>query len=157
MRLHAYLAQALNPGQSSLKYAQLPGISETESAELIQQYPLLADLIFSLEQKEDDRVREVKKVASKWCKLDLVDASFQVIDDRVVTPSSIVYLVVKIRLTPPTYIPAKPSLDDKRNYKFLADRKDAEDITPDISVSNSAHAPHWPSVCAVPRLIFYRR
>lgn len=77
MRLHGYLAQALNPGQISLRYAQLPGISESDSADLVQQYPLLADLIFSLEEKADDRVREVKKVASKWGKLDLVDASFQ--------------------------------------------------------------------------------
>ena len=77
MRLHAYLAQGLNPGQTSLRYAQLPGISESESEELVQKYPLLADLIFSLEEKADDRVREVKKVASKWGKLDLVDASFR--------------------------------------------------------------------------------
>lgn len=77
MRLHAYLAQALSPGQTSLKYAQLPGISERESEELVLQYPQLADLIFSLEQTSDERVRELKKVASKWGKLDLVDASFQ--------------------------------------------------------------------------------
>ena len=77
MRLHGYLTQALNPGQTSLRYAQLPGISEGESEELVQQYPLLSDLIFSLEENADDRVREVKKVASRWCRLDLVDASFQ--------------------------------------------------------------------------------
>lgn len=77
MRLYAYLAQGLNPGQTSLRYAQLPGISESESEELARKYPLLTDLVFSLEDNNDDRVREVKKVASKWCRLDLVDTSFQ--------------------------------------------------------------------------------
>ncbi|TCD69184.1 secretory subunit [Steccherinum ochraceum] len=149
MRLHAYLVQALNPGQTSLKYAQLPSISDSESQELVQQFPLLADLLFSLEEKGDDRAREVKKVANKWGKLDLVEASFQVIDDRIVTPSSIVYLVVKVRLTPPTDGPLSFTPDaksyEKRNYEFLASKKDVEDVSPQTTISSLAHAPHWPS------------
>ncbi|KAH8106334.1 DnaJ-domain-containing protein [Cristinia sonorae] len=150
MRLQSYLAQGLNPGQTSLRYAQLPGISESESEELVHKYPLLADLIFSLEEKADDRAREVKKVASKWCKLDLVDASFQVIDDRVVTPSSIVYLVVKARLIPPTSGPVQSATEhaknsEKRDQEFLASKKDMEDIPAQTSVSVTAHAPHWPA------------
>ncbi|THH32152.1 hypothetical protein EUX98_g2021 [Antrodiella citrinella] len=147
MRLHSYIAQALNPGQSTLKYAQLPGISESESEEWIHKYPLLSDLVLSLEEKGDERAREVKKAASKWGKVDLVETSFQVIDDRVVTPSSIVYLVVKLRLTPPTG-PVQPEpvkVNERRNYDFLISKKDAEDIAADTPLSSSAHAPHWPT------------
>jgi len=148
MRLHGYIAQALNPGQSTLKYAQLPGVSETESEEWVHKYPLLSDLILALEEKGDERAREVKKAASKWGKLDLVEASFQVIDDRVVTPSSIVYLVVKVRLTPPTASPVRPEvvkINEKRNYEFLTSKKDAEDIVSETPLNSTAHAPHWPT------------
>ena len=74
-----------------------------------------------------------------------------VIDDRIVTPSSIVYLVVKVRLVSPINGSAQTfsfeaKNNEKRDYAFLSSRKDAEDVSPQIPVSGIAHAPHWPAV-----------
>ena len=76
MRLHAYLAQALTPGDVSAKYAQLPGIEPEEAKALSRQASAVDELIGALGEK-DGRVAEVKKAASRWGRLDLVDASFK--------------------------------------------------------------------------------
>lgn len=77
MRLHAYLAQALTPGDSSIKYAQLPGIQPEEAKELSRQTGALDKLVDTLAEKKDERAVEVEKAASRWGRLDLVDASFK--------------------------------------------------------------------------------
>lgn len=77
MRLHAYLVQALVPGDASLKYAQLPGIEPVEAKELLKEANALEELVDTLEEKKDERAAEVKKAVSHWGSLDLVDASFK--------------------------------------------------------------------------------
>ncbi|KAL4241273.1 hypothetical protein ABKN59_000029 [Abortiporus biennis] len=149
MRLQAYIVQALVPGEESSKFAQLPRITQIDADQLVKEANSVDELIALLKEKGDDRVQDVQKAASKWGKLDLVDASFKVIDDRVVSPSSIVYLVVKARLTPPSgdVIPAVPESaahDEERDSEFLNGRKDAEERYSDNSKNVWAHAPHWP-------------
>ena len=77
MRLHAYITQALYPGQTSLKFAQLPGIKQSESEEFTKESDGYEDLAISLEEKQDGRLSDIKKAISRWGKLDLVDASFK--------------------------------------------------------------------------------
>lgn len=86
-----------------------------------------------------------------------------VIGETTVSPSSIIYLLVKLRLSPPgskgtstsTEITKKElSVDEtkklvQRNHesdeKFLESKLDAEEVAAD-KVNGSAHAPHWPGV-----------
>lgn len=152
LRMHAYLAQAIPPGEDNLAFAQLPGVQEDEARSLSGKVQNMEDLILSLKHDKDERVSQIQKAMNKWGKLDLVGADFKVIDDRLVTPSSIVYLVVKARLVNPS-TPLTPSEaseesklsndNEKRDYEFLTSRKDVEDL-PGL-VNSSAHAPHWPS------------
>jgi translocation protein SEC63 len=77
-----------------------------------------------------------------------------------VTPSSIVFLVVKLRLSPPTSLPATLSeeldadetkrrikINDEKDAQFLTGRKDAEDLPSPETANGWAHAPFWPGVC----------
>lgn len=75
MRLHAYLAQALLPGDERLKLAQLPGIKPSEAKEL--SISAMDAVPATLSEKGDGRSDEVKKALSRWGKLDVVDASFK--------------------------------------------------------------------------------
>ena len=77
MHLHAYLAQALFPGNDKSKYAQLPGISEDDVKTLPEGVSTLEDYIQALEEKGDERLPEIKKAAARWGRLELVDAKFQ--------------------------------------------------------------------------------
>ncbi|KAK2464479.1 hypothetical protein APHAL10511_003458 [Amanita phalloides] len=173
MRLHAYLVQALPPSMISFAsvdgkpinprasiFAQLPGISSPEEANAIAPsaagYP---DFIRALEEKADDRLTDTKTALARWGHLDLVNVSFKVIGERVVSPSAIVYLLVKLRLKSPLAPQPSntntnnPALDadqikhrirqnQEREEEFLKSRGDAEDV-PDTA-SSYAHAPHWP-------------
>ena len=79
-----------------------------------------------------------------------------VIGKTVVTPSSIVYLLVKLRISPPGATVEKKELGveetkrlaqatAKEDEQFLNTREDAEGL--DASSTNRyAHAPHWPRV-----------
>jgi len=90
-----------------------------------------------------------------------------VIGERLITPSAIVFLVVKLRISPP--VPTRTSAaketdeklaaasNDNKDYQFLIGRKEVEDLpqSPGIpTVGGWAHAPYWPAVCA---LILNRR
>ena len=75
MRLHAYLVQALLPGDERLKFAQLPGIKLSEAKEL--SISALDATPAVLTEKGDGRADDVKKALSRWGKLDVVDASFK--------------------------------------------------------------------------------
>ena len=77
MRLHAYLTQALVPGDDTVRFAQLPGIKQTESKDLASQVSAIDAVPATLEEKSDGRSSEVKKALSRWGKLDVVDASFK--------------------------------------------------------------------------------
>lgn len=77
------------------------------------------------------------------------------IGERLVTPSSIVFLLVKLRLRRPLQNDTPSSISEKsakairedreKDDKFLNSRKDTEDIEGALPVW--AHAPHWPGVC----------
>ena len=153
MRLQAYLAQALPP-----------------TAFIDKQF------LRSLDGGDDPTINDVKKaVLEKWGRVEIVDASFKglqsfawhsfsltsiatVIGETVVTPSSIVYLLVKLRISPPGATGAKKETSveveetnrlaqatAKEDEEFLSICEDAEDL--DASSTNGyAHAPHWPGV-----------
>jgi hypothetical protein len=75
-----------------------------------------------------------------------------VIGERIVTPSSIVYLVAKLRILPPT--DSVPEVKDEEENKekeeeFLMSRKDAEDLVGDNPAGGWAHTPYWPGVSAI--------
>ncbi|KAK7450993.1 secretory subunit [Stygiomarasmius scandens] len=161
MRLHAYIVQALLPHESPAKQrlAQLPGIKVDEAKGKEGQVEDIPELISRLEADSDGRVVDVKKAAERWGRLELVDAGYKVIGERIVTPSSIVYLVVKLRLSPPgrakkeetkkepTVDEVKKSIraNEEKDNAFLMSRKDAEDL-PEGAEDGSgwAHAPFWP-------------
>jgi translocation protein SEC63 len=176
MRLHAYLVQALLPGNENLRFAQLPGIQLDEVSLLPPSTRELEDVVGALEKNEDERLSEVRKAVRTWGRIELVDASFKglseassflftlnqiypVIGERLVTPSAIVYLVVKLRLNPPTssstIVHKEPDADetkrllkinDEKDHQFLISRKDAEDMPSIDSAGGWAHAPYWPGV-----------
>ncbi|KAJ3482277.1 hypothetical protein NLI96_g7099 [Meripilus lineatus] len=151
MRLHAYITQALYPGQTTSKFAQLPGIKQSEAEEFAKESDGYEDLTISLEEKHDGRLSDIKKAITRWGKLDLVDASFKVIGDRLVTPSSFVYLLIKARLVPPVSSNpvAKVSEDaannEQRENEFLNSRKEVEELADEQGSGSWVHAPYWPS------------
>ncbi|KAF9069774.1 DnaJ-domain-containing protein [Rhodocollybia butyracea] len=154
MRLHGYLAQALLPRSSpdvKDKLSQLPGIKSEDFLKSDD----FTEVIKELEGNSDSRAENVKKAVARWGRLELVDAAYKVIGERIVTPSSIVYLVVKLRLSPPTSSSAvatkkEPSaeevkqsikINDEKDEEFLLSRKDAEPVKEE---GGYAHAPYWP-------------
>lgn len=87
--------------------------------------------------------------------LSLIDIG-TVIGESIVTPSSIVFLLVKLRISPPGVAVANKDLsveetkrlvqaNDKMDEQFLTSRQDAEDLDAS-SMNESAHAPFWPGV-----------
>ncbi|KAF8554965.1 translocation protein sec63 [Imleria badia] len=148
MRLHAYLVQALVPGKATPAQAQLPGFDSTVSASEKQD---LATFVRDLKESGDDRAVEAGKALENWGALEVVDMGFKVIGERLVTPSSIVFLLVKLRVKAPgtsTPAPVQDAKSVKKNdeidEKFLNTRGDAEGIE-GIS-AGYAHAPYWPGL-----------
>ncbi|KAJ7636042.1 Sec63 Brl domain-containing protein [Mycena polygramma] len=156
MRLHAFFAQALPPPPARAhQLAQLPNIKLGEVAVNNNDYTAFAH---TLEEQSDGRVVDVRKALGQWGRVEIVDVTFRVIGERIITPSSIVYLVVKLRVTPPG---AEPSQEEEvnaedakksgraaeeREMAFLNSRKDAEDLQPGQVFSGGAHAPFWPGI-----------
>lgn len=75
----------------------------------------------------------------------------QVIGERVVTPSSIVFLLVKLRVKEPGTSSSSPVQDaksakknDEIDERFLSTRGDAEEL--EGEGARYAHAPYWPGV-----------
>jgi translocation protein SEC63 len=69
----------------------------------------------------------------------------QVIGERLVTPSAIVFLLVKLRVKAPgTSSPPDTKSGDELDEKFLSTRGDAEEL--EGSGAGYAHAPYWPGV-----------
>lgn len=152
MRLHAYLTQALIPGKAELKAAQLPGISPTDAPALSSSESIeFASAVSSLEKTEPAALPDAQKALERLGQTDIVDASFKVIGERYVTPSSFVHLLVKLRVIPlakdgsPASIP-KPETNDKRDNEFLLSKKDMEDLPKGEYTNGYAHAPYWPAV-----------
>ncbi|CCM05893.1 uncharacterized protein FIBRA_08131 [Fibroporia radiculosa] len=151
MRLHAYLAQAIVPGQDNLRFAQLPGISPDESTELFPGANEVADVVSLLEKKGDERLPEIKKAVQKWGKIDIVDAGLKVLGERYITPSSFISFVLKIRLLPPSSQPFTNGVahdskaEETREQDFLAAKGDVENMPIDKFSNGWAHAPFWPA------------
>ncbi|KIK95455.1 hypothetical protein PAXRUDRAFT_140659 [Paxillus rubicundulus Ve08.2h10] len=155
MRLHAYIAQALVPGEPVLPQAQLPGFDAVTSRP--EKHGLLA-FVQALEGSGDDRAAEARKALNNWESLEVVDIGFKatimsiVIGERLVTPSSIVFLLVKLRVTEPNAIsPPSPNVDannakknDDIDERFLNSRGEAEELQGDGA--GWAHAPFWPGL-----------
>ncbi|KAI0052643.1 DnaJ-domain-containing protein [Auriscalpium vulgare] len=157
MRLHAYLFQAIVPGDAVSKFRQLPGIEEADVKALPEDVTDIEDFVHHLEKKGDGRVADIKKAADRWGRLELVDVGFKVIGERIITPSAIVFLVVKLRLSPPSLEPqmngkaleSEVTVGDaianaKKDEEFLNSGNDAEDLQSPSSSLGVGHAPHWP-------------
>ncbi|KAF8904266.1 Sec63 Brl domain-containing protein [Mucidula mucida] len=148
MRLHAYIIQALLPTQSPL--AQLPDVKPAE----VPRVGDVSQIISKLTEESDVRAADIRKAAEKWGNVDIYDASFRVIDEKQVTPSAIVFLVVKLRLVSPLsdavavkveeLDPLDVKANDRKDYQFLNSRKDTEEDFSDVTPSY-VHAPYWPS------------
>ena len=139
--------------------------------------PAFVDKQFLRSLDGNDDLDIKKTVLEKWGRVEIVDACFKglpsfakafilyslsltnigtVIGETVVTPSSIVYLLVKLRISPPGATVEKRELSveetkrlaqatAKEDEQFLSTREDAEGL--DASSTNGyAHAPHWPGV-----------
>jgi translocation protein SEC63 len=88
-----------------------------------------------------------------------IHGSLAVIGERLVTPSSIVFLVVKLRIALPRHSASPPArekdaeetkrilkMNDEMDHQFLVSKKDTEDEL-SADASGWAHAPYWPGVC----------
>ncbi|KAF8890379.1 Sec63 Brl domain-containing protein [Infundibulicybe gibba] len=156
MRLHAFLSQALLPGADRLRFAQLPGI-KSEEADKLASAKDVHEVISTLEEKQDGRVAEIQKAVERWGRIEIVDASFKVIGERLVTPSSIVFLVLKLRISPPTAsqterrelsvdeTKASIKRNEEKDNKFLNSRQETEELESEDAVAGWAHAPYWPT------------
>ncbi|KAI0329907.1 translocation protein sec63 [Cubamyces sp. BRFM 1775] len=149
MRLHACLAQGIPPTPLDLKAAQLPGIDPVEAATLPKSDDFSA-AIEHLKESEPSALPDAQKALERLAHTEIVDASFKVIGERFVTPSSFVHLLVKLRLTPiakdGTFVQLpKPETSEKRDNEFLNSKKDIEDLPSGEYVSGYAHAPLWPA------------
>ncbi|KIJ61032.1 hypothetical protein HYDPIDRAFT_138376 [Hydnomerulius pinastri MD-312] len=149
MRLHAYITQALVPGKVTPSQAQLPGFDDSASTTGKQD---VYAFVQALKESGDHRAEEAKKALDSWNSLEIVDMGFKVIGERLVTPSSIVFLLVKLRVKEPYAQSApSPSLDAKSvkknddiDEKFLNSRREAEELQGDGA--GWAHAPYWPGL-----------
>ena len=178
MRLYAAFAQALPPTASDrLRLTQLPGISVEDIAAVAPKAKDMSDVLHSLEEKDDPRSKDVKKTLEKWGRVQIVEAAFKgessasnycwfddspsvlVIGERIVTPSSIIYLLVKLRISPPGASSENKELsvedtktrvqkDEEIDEKFLTSRLDAEEL-PTAQLNGVAHAPFWPGVSSL--------
>jgi len=117
----------------------------------------IGEFVEALEQQGDGRVTDIRRALQGWGRLELVEANFKVIGERLVTPSSIVYLVVKLRLSSSHGSLASPTkekdveetkrslkLNEEADHQFLVSRKEVEDDLSEGSASGWAHAPYWP-------------
>ncbi|KAL5487852.1 SEC63 [Sanghuangporus weigelae] len=163
MRLHSYITQAVSPFPESQELSvltQFPNITEDELKEVVRHLDErdVKAFIDHLEKSHDARANEVRKAAESWGRLELVEASFRVIGERIVTPLSIVQLVIKARITPPgvtVKLESKESDVDsiKRSIKeneekdeaFLSSKRDSEDLTNGLVIARKAHTPFWPA------------
>jgi translocation protein SEC63 len=161
MRLHAYLAQGILPGSPGARWAQLPGLKKDEIRALPPLSRDFKDIITALEeQKKISLAADARKTVERWGRIEIVDAKFRVIDERIVTPQALVHLVMKLRVFPPKSAPAseangevgaenRPTVDADEEARldnaFLNNPKDVEDLKSATSILGSAHAPLWPS------------
>lgn len=153
MRLWASVVQALPLSDSrTLKLTQVPGFTKADVDSIMADAdePSLPVFLKELRKREDARAEEAQKVAEKWGKLEVVDVSFRVLGERIVTPSAMVHLVAKLRINPPTNSPTETSskdetIHDEKDEEFLTGKNDTEE-TKNYDTPGWAHAPRWPVV-----------
>ncbi|KAH9172135.1 Sec63 Brl domain-containing protein [Lactarius sanguifluus] len=160
MRLHAYLAQGILPGSPGARWAQLPGMKRGDIRALPATSRDFADVISHLEEQKNVLVEDARKAVERWGRIEIVNATFKVIGERIVTPQALVHLVLKLRISPPAAVKAtesngktgsenRPTVDPDEEARlddaFLNGAKDVEDFQLSTPILGSAHAPLWPS------------
>ncbi|PIL36583.1 transporter [Ganoderma sinense ZZ0214-1] len=150
MRLHAYLTQALLPSKVDLRAAQLPGIQQSDAASLCKsESGDFSDAVSSL--SDSSELGNAQKALERLGQTEIVDASFKVIGERFVTPSSFVHLLVKLRVVPlkkdgkAAAVSKESKGAEKRDHEFLLSKKEMEDLPTGEYSSQYAHAPYWPA------------
>jgi translocation protein SEC63 len=90
-----------------------------------------------------------------------------VIGEWLVTPSLIVYLVIKLRLSPPSSVKVEKKvlnveetkrsvwMNEEKDNQFLISRQEVEDLEGDDVVGGWAHAPDWPEVSFVNHTLIF--
>lgn len=162
MRLHAHLVQAVSPTLPSSEatiFSQLPNVSENDVKSVLEEIgkPDVKTFIEHLQKISDERAKEAAKAAESWGKLELVEATFKVIGERIVTPMSIVQLLIKVRVSPSTGVKheqndekdvdsIKRSIksNEEKDQSFLVSKRDTEELTNGLEVLKSSHTPYWP-------------
>ncbi|KAI0269408.1 Sec63 Brl domain-containing protein [Gloeopeniophorella convolvens] len=160
MRLHAFLAQAILPGSNISRWSQLPGLKNDEIRSLQGSLRDFGDVVSALEDKGNALAVDARKATERWGRVELVDAAFKVIGERIVTPQALVHLVVKLRVKPPkassgsttngaakleTRSVVDADEEERLDEEFLNSPKDTEDLKTPIPTLGSAHAPLWPA------------
>ncbi|CAE6422386.1 unnamed protein product [Rhizoctonia solani] len=158
MHLHAYLAQAILPSplieSPSTALLQYPNVKREDTASL--RSGDVSELLSNLGDK--DITSGVRAAAVNSGKLDIIDAKFKVIGERIVTPNAIVNLLFRAQVVPRVKSEGKDketelSVDeakaaakalDERENTFLSTRHEAEPFEETAEVTKYAHAPHWP-------------
>jgi len=161
MRLHAYFAQGILPGSPGGRWAQLPGLKNEE----IRSFPPISrdfmDIITVLEEQQKSALAaDARKTLESWGRIEIVDAMFRVIGERIVTPQALVHLVMKLRVSPPKSATTSeangnvdtenhPTIDTDEDTRlddaFLNSPRDVEDLKSPAPILDSAHSPLWPS------------
>jgi len=163
MRLHAHLAQAILPAFShndsilKSKLTQLPGVEADDVSDLPTDVPSVEEFAELLTKRGDPRATEAAKVIQTWGRIELVDVSFQVVEERIVTPGSIVFLVVKLRVSPPDSSSSEEKdvgvdetkrlikFNEDKDREFLLGKDSVEPISDSPTFDQWAHAPYWPA------------
>ncbi|KAF8495211.1 Sec63 Brl domain-containing protein [Russula emetica] len=158
MRLHAYLAQGILPRSPGARWAQLPGLKNDEIRALPPLSLDFKDVITALEeQKKNSLAADARKTLERWGRIEIVDAKFRVIGQRIVTPQALVQLVMKLRVSPPPASETngdagaenRPTVDAGEEARlddaFLDNPRDVEDLKSAAPILGSGHAPLWPS------------
>ncbi|KAG8826554.1 secretory subunit [Serendipita sp. 411] len=146
MHLHAGFTQAILPGKSNI--LQFPLITEDA---------LEGDTSSGLEKllllvKDDpNRARGLLAATSHISRLDVYDASFRVVGERIITPGAFVQLTFKVRQVQllsgsparKEQTPEEVSAEAAADAAFLESKAEVEDI-PSYQ-PQWAHAPYWPA------------
>jgi hypothetical protein len=102
-----------------------------------------------------------------WQWSELIWLSSLVIGERLITPSTIEYLVVKLRLSLPSLVKVeKKELDveetkrsvwmnEEKDNQFLVNWQEVEDLEGDGIAGGWAHAPYWPEVSFVNHILIF--
>ncbi|QRV72321.1 DnaJ domain protein [Ceratobasidium sp. AG-Ba] len=157
MHLHAYLAQAILPSplieSPTTALLQYPNVKKEDTV------PIRSGDVSELLSRLDDRASGVRAAAQSAGKLEVIDAKFKVIGERIVTPNAIVNLVFRAQVVPRVKTEgneekelsvdeakaAAKALEDRENT-FLATRHEMEPAPEGTDEENVryVHAPRWP-------------